>query len=228
MENQEQDNGGLAYPTAEYLTRDALGGLRGWPDNEPGRKLLIRTVHQAALSVAHARAFLAVFDNICPTPREIKESAWNLRERFLPPELPAEQKWKAEGYDYDPSFYERIAAQFAEGRKSGQPTMDEEMWSAIKRGLRVRDFSHAPFGQCWHAAQELGFPLNSHQREEMVRWLSTQGGKALAPLPEKRAVAANTITWEDVQEAQRQKQAAKESIKQADNGNNGDEEETSD
>ncbi len=187
----------VAYPIAQSLVEEHLSALRNYRvDAVPG---LARTVQECVLSVQHAVATLREFDDECPTPREIKNSAWNLRERYLPPQSPVE-KWKAEGYTHDPGFRDALlgsipatsvlkavpivgipadyqdAQEMLKRRPLGQlsPTLDELMWRAIKNRLRVNNFAQVPMGQCWHAAHQMGFPLNDAQETAMLRWVATQ------------------------------------------------------
>ncbi len=70
------------------------------------------------------------------------------------------------------SEYERALRERDELVAKGKlyPNLDELMWRAIRAHLGVTNFAQVPWGQCWQAARELGFPLAPHQEEAADRW----------------------------------------------------------
>lgn len=155
------------------LVREYLSALRDYPPHEDGQKCLARHLAKCAVSVDHARSILDAFRDDCPTPQGIHDVAYNehLRAAFLPPEPPREERWIAAGYTLDSGFFARLEEEARHTmRKPGEPRQDDKMWAAIKKKLGVRDFARVPWGQCWAAAAELGFPLTAKQEEEVDRW----------------------------------------------------------
>jgi len=161
-------NYALADGIALMLTRKFLSGLRGFPTTIPGESLLSRTVQENTLSVEHAESVLAHFDDLCPTPHEIKEVAWNSeRARFEPPPKPLKEQWEAAGATYNASFYEQVTKDL---ERIGQFNTDVELTRAIKQLLHVTDWTKVSWEQIKSAKRFLGFPLNSHEREYADRW----------------------------------------------------------
>lgn len=209
-------NEAVVHDVAVMLVRRYLAGLRGWPARPEGETRLAKTVQESCISVSHAEAVLETFNDLCPTPREISETAHNLRPKFAPPEPSPVEKWKAEGCTYDQGYFERISKEVMSG--PGAKTQHERMWEGIRAKLKVRDFAHVPWGQCWQAAHELGFPLNHYQEEERLQWLAGQPRREAPEEPPKRAITGKSITWEDVQAAQRAREQAKQHIQEIDDG----------
>lgn len=160
----------IAYEVAKSLVSVYLTALQNYRPESAER--LAMTVQEAALSVQHAEETLKQFGHFCPTPDEIRETAFNLRSQFQP--QPAQVKqWEAAGYTKGPvgtSYYNELM----KDRKPGDPPLQEQMWKAIKEKLKVAEFSQVPIGECWDAAEKLGFPLNRCQHETMEAWRSRQ------------------------------------------------------
>ena len=81
-------NPGVANPVCLALVRELLTALRNFPFHPEGAERLARVLGECTVSVAHARAVLEEFDSDCPTPREIKDVAYRLREQYVPPPKP--------------------------------------------------------------------------------------------------------------------------------------------
>lgn len=96
------------------LIKQYLAGLRGYNPMAEAVDLLMRTVQAACVSVSHAEAVLSSFDDQCPTPREIKEVALNLREHFLPPKPSQVEQWRKEYGSPDEAWSESMV-KFATG-----------------------------------------------------------------------------------------------------------------
>lgn len=195
---------------ATMKVRQYLSALRGTVLTPDAEAQFARTIQEVCVSVDHADATLERFDHERPTPHEITEVALHLKDRFSPPEDLVE-KWKAQGYTYDPAFYNnvmtplrrsqavvnRVVENYAQAleilnqRAPGQltPQLHDLMWPAIKHYLHVKDFSHVPFGQCWNAARDLGFPLTDHQATRADQWLATQPRPAVSTAQLPSAVA---------------------------------------
>lgn len=168
-------------PLALMLIQKYLSGLRHYPLHEQGQKCLAMYLERYALSVEHAKSIVEAFRDDCPTPQELHDRAFNEKDRgnFLPPQPTLKEKWEAEGFTLDETFYKRTQIEMGE---KNPPRQDDVMCRAIKRKLGVKTFAKVPIGECWAAAQELGYPLNSYQREEMERWRGIHGGpKLVAP-----------------------------------------------
>jgi len=66
------------------LMRSELSGFDGYPTSELGEKRFAREFQNVCVSVDHLRALLAYFDTHFPTVREIRDTAENIKDRFLP------------------------------------------------------------------------------------------------------------------------------------------------
>ena len=84
--------------------RKYLAGLRGYNPMPEAEGLLARALQSVAVSVSHADAILEVFDELCPTPREIKEQGWQTREKFLPKQPSQREQWEKEYGQPQPAF----------------------------------------------------------------------------------------------------------------------------
>ncbi len=83
-------------------------GLPGYPFHVEGESRLANTLVECSISVDHARALVANFEEKCPTPRDLKDAAFALREKFAPPKPDLIKQWKAEGATYDPDWSENL------------------------------------------------------------------------------------------------------------------------
>lgn len=188
---------GLARPVAMMLVRKWLSSLRDYPA-EAGEGRLADTLAECTLGVQHAEAVLEYFDHSCPTPREIRETAYNLKSRFQPePDLRA--KWEAESgppAPFEPAFQSgdpikhRLAELAAENR---------EIWRRVKERLGKNDMTHVGWGTIYAAMRELGYPLTSEQARMI-------GGAVLPPRPETQE--PRRITQADIDAAKKKQQQA--------------------
>ena len=212
MRKESDAPNAIADEVGQHLVQEYLSGLRGYPLHEDGQRCLGRHLAKYCLSVSHAKAILSEFTDLCPTPREIYDVAYNptTRAGFLPPERPLKEQWEAEGCTYDATYYQRMV-QNGELKmpKSGQPTELERLYRAVKAKLRLKDFSKVSIGQIWSTARDMGFPLNSHQREAADMWERAQPVRETAPATEPAKVinGARLITQADI-DALRRKRAA--------------------
>jgi len=85
-----------------------LAGLRGFNPQKESQGLFVRTIQDACVSVSHAEYVLSQFDDICPTPREIKDVAFTSRERFLPQGPSQKEQWEKQYGPPDKSITEKI------------------------------------------------------------------------------------------------------------------------
>lgn len=87
-----------------------LAGLRGYNGMKESESLLARTVQSVCVSVEHADYVLGSFDDMCPTPREMKDVAYGSRERFLPKGPTLQEQWEAEYGPPDAEFKDNLLA----------------------------------------------------------------------------------------------------------------------
>ena len=136
---------------------------------------LAETLQEVAVNTRHAEATVKAFTQNCPTPQEVIDTAFALREKFELPKPSQIDQWKEAGYTRDPDWSTKLAEQLATRvRGTGELTNDELMWQAIKKELKVAEFANVPIGRCWDAADTLGLPLNAAQREKRDAWLRIQ------------------------------------------------------
>jgi hypothetical protein len=103
------------YPVSEdlamSLTVEHWSCLRGFSSMLPaGRSQLARILQQVMVSADQARAVAKIFDELCPTPREIRETAERLGDSFEHKPAP-EEEWRRQGLTADPVFSAQFARQ---------------------------------------------------------------------------------------------------------------------
>jgi len=145
----------VSRSVAEGIFR-RLSGFRGYPHNPTGEGYFIDAFQCACVSVAHAEAVIASFDELMPTVKEIRDTAANLKPRFLPPSPSQREEWEKQYGPPDPGFYDQVMKQAATPQKS----RDAELWSKLREkfptaGRKKNDWPS------WRvlaaAARELGY-----------------------------------------------------------------------
>jgi hypothetical protein len=91
--------------------------------------LLVRTVQAVCISVEHMDATLSSFDQECPTPREIKDTAHNLRPKF-DPKIDQRKEWEKQ-YGPPGAFQPTVSA------KPIAPRTSKE-WEVCVRTARLQ------------------------------------------------------------------------------------------
>ena len=152
----------LALPVAQALF-EQLSGFRGFPKPGLGKDRFIQVFQQSVISVDHARAIIATFDDQMPTLREIRDTAYTLRAKFEPLVDPRVQ-WEREYGKPDPEWSRR----FTEAASATAATIDPQerkrqyqeekramLWQAIRDSLYYTEGpgSGRP-DQFWSAAVE--------------------------------------------------------------------------
>jgi len=93
---------------ALFKVRECLSGLRGYNNMPQAEMLLVRALQSVAVSVSHADAILTTFDDQCPTPREIKDVAFNTHDKFLPPQPSQTEQWEKEYGKPDAAWSQKL------------------------------------------------------------------------------------------------------------------------
>ena len=141
----------VSRQVAEALFRQ-LSGFRGYPVKGPGETYFIDAFQLACVSVDHARAVIATFDEVMPTIKEIRETALNLKPKFAPPYLSVREQWER---DYGPPrpFPVDIKNPVGERRV-------DELWRKLREKFPDCAHSRKPWPS-WivlaKAARELGY-----------------------------------------------------------------------
>jgi hypothetical protein len=73
----------VSIQVAQALVLKYLTALTNYTEQKAAR--LAEVLSECTVSVDHAEATLRQFEDLCPNPREIREAACNLRQRFLEP-----------------------------------------------------------------------------------------------------------------------------------------------
>jgi hypothetical protein len=181
-----------------------FAGLDGFPDvgaaDEGLRQIawagvteVARALVEACVSDEHARATVDewLYDQPrFPTPAQLRQMAWSTRPRYQPEFKPREEK--ASPMEMTPEL--RAAWDKAVAGVEQQKLM----WAAIKRELKITDFSKVTWLQIAECKLKLGYPLNradqdalSIQRERPAAWDAPQKREPLPPLPQKLISAAD-------------------------------------
>lgn len=133
--------------TALSKIRYHLAGLRGYNPADEAVALLGRAVQAVCVSVEHADATLSQFEQQCPTPREIKDTALNLRDRFLPKGPSQREQWEKEYGPPDPEWSRNLlkAATVSVGDRKAQHKA--ERYNMRLQALKDSVFYSTPKGQ---------------------------------------------------------------------------------
>lgn len=168
----------LSHPVALSLIRN-LSALRFYPSLPEGESRLAVALTENTLSVEHARAVVAAFEETCPTPKDIRETADNLRPKFAPPEPSKVEQWKAEGSTYDPDWAQNLITQAVAGNEDAHQRRARE-WTAILAEVRKEKPEHRNL-PTWklrqhirdedvaRIKQKLGFELNAWDLKHVER-----------------------------------------------------------
>ena len=134
---------------ARALVRRYLSPLRGYNHVPDAESRLVEIVQQACVSVEHLVAVLETFDAEYPTIREIKETAFNLRERFLPKQPSQREQWEKEYGPPDPEW-SRNLLKTATGQVSAIDKKNQykaERYNMRLQALKDSVFYSTPKGQ---------------------------------------------------------------------------------
>lgn len=134
------------------VTLRQLSGFVGYPKAGPGEEYFIDAFQMACISVDHARAVIAAFDEHMPTLKEIRETALNLKPKFEPPSESQRAQWERE-YGKPQAFDMSVANRPAVRR-------DDELWRKLREkfpecGRHRKDWPS--WTTLAKAARELGF-----------------------------------------------------------------------
>jgi hypothetical protein len=180
-----------------------LSGLAKFPAVSETMKLatvealiddLLLTLDEACVSEEHVSQTIAEWkyaNDFFPTEHQLREQAWSIRQRYEPSFRVTEEP-KASPMEMTPEL--RAAWDKAVEAVDRQ----KEMWSAIKRELRITDFAKVTWLQIAECKLKLGYPLNradqdalAIQRERPAAWDAPQKREPLPPLPQKLISAAD-------------------------------------
>src|SRR4029434_4045030 len=181
-----------------------FAGLEGFPDVGAADESLRQIAWASVTEVARARVEASVSDEHAratvdewlydqprfPTPAQLRQVAWSTRPRFQPEFKPREEK--ASPMEMTPELRE------AWDKAVAAVDRQKEMWAAIKRELRITDFSKVTWLQIAECKLKLGYPLNradqdalAIQRERPAAWDQKPQPEPLRPLPQKLISAAD-------------------------------------
>jgi hypothetical protein len=146
---------------------------------------------QACINEDHVEATIDEWkyaNHFFPGDDELREVAWSIRHKYQPEFKPREEK--ASPMEMTPEL--RAAWDKAVEAVEQQKIM----WAAIKRELRITDFSKVSWIQIAECKQRLGYPLNradqdalSIRRERPAAWDQKPNGEPVPPQPQKLITA---------------------------------------
>jgi hypothetical protein len=191
----------VARALAEMYVQQ-LSGLKDYPPYAAGADRLANELVACAVSVEHAKAVVEYFDDVCPTPRELRDVAANLREKYAPPEPPERERWERE---YGPPRPVPVPILADPGASA---EADRTMWARIRHKLNVSDLAKVTWAQVYQAKRDLGYQLAEFERS----WLDRGGGPPLAPRPDLPPMPARPITQADFKVLQGGKSDADETV----------------
>lgn len=135
--------------TALALVRRYLAGLKGYPLHEDGQKCLAMYLAKYALSVQHAESIVSTFRDVCPSPQNLHDVAYNKERRsmFLPPQPSQKEQWEKEYGPPDPEWSRSLlrTAQVSVGDKKAQHKA--ERYNMRLQALQDSVFYSSPAGQ---------------------------------------------------------------------------------
>jgi len=154
----------IGTSVAMAILRSELAGFRGYPASGAGEDRFARELATISLSVDHARAVAAAFDETFPTIKELRDQATNLRPKFERPEDMTKQ-WEAEYGAPQP-----VTLDFS--KATGQSDQSA-MWAQLKRHFTTADgfpgWAKISWLRIFEAMEQMGYQLNSEQRKQMGR-----------------------------------------------------------
>jgi hypothetical protein len=192
----------MARTVSDALFRHHLEGFKGYPRERDAK--FLEVFNECCLSVDHARAVLDSFTVAMPTLQDIKDTAWNLRERFEAHE-PEQKRWQREYGPPDPNWTRNLIGSYAQqkakmqwqairdavyytegpGRLSleriadpEQRRHDQQFWS--RQAIRIRQ-EHAELLAIFR--QELSRGWDDLMKED---WVNEAPAVAVAPQPSSR------------------------------------------
>jgi hypothetical protein len=134
-------------PVALAKVRYHLAGLRDYNPADEAVALLARAVQSVCVSIEHADATLSLFQQQCPTPREIKDAALNLRDRFLPKQPPLREQWEKQ-YGPPDSGWSRALIQSATAAVGDKKAQHKaERYNMRLQALKDSVYYSSPAGQ---------------------------------------------------------------------------------
>lgn len=127
--------------------RRCLSPLRGYNPMPEAESRLVEIMQSVCVSVEHLVAVLETFQDECPTPREIKDAALNIRERFLPRQPSQREKWEKEYGPPDPGWSRALLqrAQVSVGDQKAQ--YKAERFNMRLQALKDSVYYSSPAGQ---------------------------------------------------------------------------------
>ena len=136
----------ITYETAQAIVKLYFSPLQFYREDAAER--LVRTLQQIAISVGHAEETAKQFDQDCPTPRELMETALTLRAKFEPPKPSLQEQWKAAGYTNDPDataayFHELTGGKFLATKAETPKAQSAENMVKIPAKAREAEMSKA-------------------------------------------------------------------------------------
>lgn len=149
----------VAFSVCKATFRD-LSGFRGYPKEGPGEDHFVKAFQAAIVSVDHGRAVVNSFTGReSPTIQEIRDSAFNLRSQFQPPE-DLKAAWEAEygkpaavipeteqpRREIDILWRKIMSVEKYQGR-DGRQKLQRTPWPMLAK--LARDFGHEEIARAW-------------------------------------------------------------------------------
>lgn len=166
---------------SDALFRHHLEGFKGYPRERDAK--FLEVFNESVLSVDHARAVLDTFTVAMPVLQDIKDTAFNLRERFEVRESDR-QRWERE---YGPAQPFDVSAFTKEPTGRGIDCL----WSEVLAFFKANNFDgkgdiqQVHWGRCWQVAKALGYEMNSVQESE-IKTYEYINPKSRESLPKKK------------------------------------------
>lgn len=196
------------YTVGKTILRQ-LSGFRGYPKEGPGEDYFVNALCECSVSVAHAQAIIAAFDQDFPRLAEMRETAHNLRVKYEP-QVDQRKEWEKQygpPQAFDTSAFQQI----------GQPREREidRLWKEVMAFLRTtkfdghNDIQLVPIGRCWQVAKALGYKMNSYQQAEIDTYeLAKPESKNSLPKREPKEPTPQIVSQADVDRAIQERQRA--------------------
>lgn len=145
-----------------------LSGFKGYPRDEAGETRFVEVLCEASLSVEHAVAVTQAFDGGFPTVKEIRDTAFSLREKFKPKVDPREQ-WEKEYGKPNPAWSADLSGKAAGMTATMDPQVRKQQYIEERRSMlwqAIRDSLYYTEGPGAHGPNDFwNTAMKSHNRK---------------------------------------------------------------
>jgi len=190
----------VVFPIARSKIK-GLSALPGFPHLEEGIDRLAQVLQEVAVSLEHADAILATFQDRSPTFGQLREVAYNLKPQFVAPPPDPRIEWERKYGSPQPVPLLAPLRPYRRGEWPAAGSAEERQMNKYIRERVGKKLAAISWGEYYLAAEEWGVRLNGAQRNLIP---------STYKLPPKPETNGAMITPADIEQAVRQRRAAGE------------------